>query len=66
MELQVPSSVLGDIIFKGEIICGDKTWLKSAIGQARSAQLQGHLPSNAWRSRQQTGKIFISKNYLQL
>jgi len=39
--------------------CGDKTWLTSVIGSTRSAKLQCHLPTKAWQSPQQPGKIFI-------
>jgi hypothetical protein len=46
--------------------CGDKTRLKSAIGQTGSAQLQCHLPAKAWRSSQQTGKNLYFKEHITI
>jgi len=45
--------------------CGDKTSPTSVVGSTRSAKLQCHLPTKAWRSPQQPGKIFILTNKLQ-
>jgi len=40
--------------------CGDKTWLTSAIGTTRSADLQCHLPRKTWRSSQRPIYIITS------
>jgi len=40
--------------------CGDKTWLTSAIGTARNADLQCHLPRKTWRLSQRPSYIITS------
>jgi len=40
--------------------CGEKTWLTSAIGTARSEDLQCHLPHKAWWSSQQSSYVITS------